>query len=207
MDKTIPFKAVIWDLGGVILRTENWEPRRRLDEMLGLPEGKLYELVFESDISRKATVGEASNEDIWMWVGEQLGLSNDELTHVREDFWSGDQIDRDIVNFIRTQKDQTSMGLLSNGWPSTRHFLEERWQISDIFDDIIVSAEVGVAKPNLPIYQLALDRLGIEAEQAIFVDDFKENIEGALDVGIHGIYFQDPLSALETLKHLLNIRT
>ena len=207
MDKTIPFKAVIWDLGGVILRTENWEPRRRLDEMLGLPDGKLYELVFESDISRKATVGEASNEDIWMWVGEQLGLSNDELTHVREEFWSGDQIDRDIVNFIRTQKDQTSMGLLSNGWPSTRHFLEERWQISDIFDDIIVSAEVGVAKPNLPIYQLALDRLGIEAEQAIFVDDFKENIEGALDVGILGIYFQDPLSALETLKHLLNIHT
>jgi len=205
MDKPTPFKAVIWDLGGVILRTENWEPRRRLDKMLGLPEGKLYELVFASDISRKATVGEASNDDIWMWVAEQLELSNKEMTHVREEFWSGDQIDRDIVHFIRAQKNQTGMGLLSNGWPSTRHFLEDRWKISNIFDDIIISAEVGLAKPDQRIYKLALDRLSIKAEQAIFVDDFEENIEGADKAGIFGIYFQDPQSVLETLNNLLNI--
>jgi len=95
------------------------------------------------------------------------------------------------------------MGLLSNGWPSTRHFLDERWHIADIFDDVVISAEVGVAKPDRRIYQLALDQMGVEAEQTIFIDDFIENIEGARELGIHGIHFQDPRTILDELKDLL----
>ena len=204
MDKPTPFKAILWDLGGVLLRTEDWEPRRRLDEMLDLPNGTIYKLVFECEMSRKATIGEAANDDIWMSVGEQLELSNDELVHVRDEFWSGDKIDMDLVRFIRAHKTETTMGLLSNGWPSTRRFLEERWHIADIFDGIIISAEVGLAKPDRRIYQLALDRLGVDAGQTIFIDDLDENIQGALELGIHGIRFQDPQTVLEELKVLLD---
>jgi putative hydrolase of the HAD superfamily len=205
MDKPVTFKAVLWDIGGVILRTENWEPRHRLDRMLDLPNGKIYELVFESEMSRKATVGEATNDDLWMWVGAQLELSSDELILVRDEFWSGDQIDMDLIRFIRARTNGTKMGLLSNGWSSTRRFLDERWHIADIFDEIIVSAEVGYAKPDRRIYQLALDRLDVEAEQTIFIDDFIENILGARDLGIHGIHFQDPQTILGELNNLLNI--
>ena len=205
MDKPVPFKAILWDLGGVLLRTEDWEPRRRLDEMLDLPNGKIYKLVFECEMSRKATIGEAANDDIWMWVGEQLELSNDELVHVRDEFWSGDKIDRELIRFIRAHKTETTMGLLSNGWPSTRRFIDEHWHIADIFDDMIISAEVGLAKPDRRIYQLALDRLGVNAEQTIFIDDFEENIQGARELGIHGIYFQNPQTILEELKGLLDL--
>ena len=204
MNKPVPFRAILWDLGGVILRTEDWEPRHCLDRMLDLPNGKIYELVFESEISRKATVGEATNDDIWMRVGEQLTLSRDELTLVRDEFWSGDRIDKDLIRFIRTRTNGTKMGLLSNGWSSTRRFLEERWHIAEIFDDIIISAEVGLAKPDRRIYQLALDRLGVEAEQTIFIDDFIENLEGARELGIHGIHFQDPQTVMEELQDLLD---
>jgi putative hydrolase of the HAD superfamily len=96
------------------------------------------------------------------------------------------------------------MGLLSNGWSSTRRFIDERWDIADIFDDMIISAEVGLAKPDRRIYQLALDRLGVEAEQTIFIDDFDENIQGARELGIHGIHFQDPQIVMEELKDLLD---
>ena len=204
MDKSAPFTAILWDLGGVLLRTENWEPRHRLDQMLGLPNGKIYELVFESEMSRKASIGEAANDDIWMWVGEQLELSNDELVRVRDEFWSGDQIDMDLIRFIRAHRTGTKMGLLSNGWPSTRRFLNEQWHIADIFDDMIISAEVGLAKPDRRIYQLALDRLGVEPEHTIFVDDIDDNIQGARELGIHGIHFQDPQTVLEELKDLLD---
>jgi putative hydrolase of the HAD superfamily len=96
------------------------------------------------------------------------------------------------------------MGLLSNGWPSTRRFLNEQWHIADIFDDMIISAEVGLAKPDRRIYQLALDRLGVEPEHTIFVDDIDENIQGARELGIHGVHFQDPQTVLEELKDLLD---
>lgn len=204
MDKPVPFKAILWDLGGVILRTEDWEPRHCLDRMLDLPDGKIYELVFESEISRKATVGEATNDELWMQVGDQLTLSSDELTLVRDEFWSGDQIDLELIRFIRARKTETKMGLLSNGWSSTRRFIDERWHITDIFDDMIISAEVGLAKPDQRIYQLALDRLGVEAEQTIFIDDFDENIQGARKLGIHGIHFQDPQILMEELNDILD---
>ena len=204
MDKPVPFKAILWDLGGVILRTEDWEPRHCLDRMLDLPNGTIYELVFESAISRKATLGEATNDELWMWVGEQLELSSGELTLVRDEFWSGDQIDMGLIRFIRARKTETKMGLLSNGWSSTRRFIDERWHIADIFDDMIISAEVGLAKPDQRIYQLALDRLDFVAEQTIFIDDFVENIQGARELGIHGIHFQNPQTVLEELKDLLD---
>jgi putative hydrolase of the HAD superfamily len=110
----------------------------------------------------------------------------------------------DLIRFIRAHKTEIKMGLLSNGWSSTRRFLEERWHIAEIFDDMIISAEVGLAKPDRRIYQLALDRLGVEAEQTIFIDDFDENIRGARELGIHGIHFQDPQIVIEELKDLLD---
>jgi len=125
---------------------------------------------------------------------------------VRDEFWSGDQIDLELIRFIRARTNGTKMGLLSNGWSSTRRFLEERWHIADIFDDIIVSAEVELAKPDRRIYQLALDRLGVEAEQTIFIDDFIENIQGARELGIHGIHFKDRQIVMEELKDLLDIK-
>jgi len=204
MHKSAPFEAVLWDLGGVLLRTENWEPRHCLDRMLDLPNGKIYKLVFESEMSRKATIGEATNDDVWMWVGEQLELTSRELAQVRDEFWAGDQIDTDLIRFIRAHKTGSKMGLLSNGWPSTRRFLDELWHIADIFDDMIISAEVGLAKPDRRIYQLALDRLGADAEHTIFIDDFDENVRGARELGIHGIHFQDPGAVLEELKGLLH---
>jgi putative hydrolase of the HAD superfamily len=139
-----------------------------------------------------------------MRVGEQLTLSSAELALVRDEFWSGDQIDMELIRFIRARKTAIKMGLLSNGWSSTRRFIDERWDIADIFDDMIISAEVGLAKPDRRIYQLALDRLGVEAEQTIFIDDFDENIQGARELGIHGIHFQDPQIVMEELKDLLD---
>ena len=204
MDKPVSFKAVLWDLGGVLLRTETWEPRHHLEKTLGLPSGKIYKLVFDSEVSRKATIGEAANDDVWMWVGEQLGLSKDEIAHARDEFWSGDQIDMEMIRFIRAHKTGTKMGLLSNGWPSTRLFINKQWHIADAFDDMIISAEVGLAKPDRRIYQLALDRLGVEPEHTIFVDDIDENIQGARELGIHGVHFQDPQTVLEELKDLLD---
>jgi FMN phosphatase YigB (HAD superfamily) len=52
--------------------------------------------------------------------------------------------------------------LLSNAWDNLRGVLEQDWRILDAFDQVIISAEVGLAKPDAPIYQLAVERLGVE---------------------------------------------
>jgi putative hydrolase of the HAD superfamily len=77
-------------------------------------------------------------------------------------------------------------------------------KIDDAFDQLIISAEVGIMKPDARIYQLALEKLGVAPAEAVFVDDFAVNIEGARAVGMYAIQFTRPDQTVEELKKLLN---
>ncbi len=57
------------------------------------------------------------------------------------------------------------------------------------FRDVVVSGDEKLVKPEAAIYRLALDRFGLRAEEAVFVDDNAANVEGANAVGIHGLLF------------------
>ncbi|MGH2523791.1 MAG: hypothetical protein ACRDH2_14900, partial [Anaerolineales bacterium] len=86
-------QAVLFDIGGVILRTEDLSPRRRWEARFGLPDWGLAEVVFNNPVSMRATLGQASLEGIWDEVARQLALSPAEAAELREDFWKGDAYD------------------------------------------------------------------------------------------------------------------
>lgn len=199
------FQAVLWDLGGVLVRTLDRSGRTRWEERLGLEPNGLSKLVFDGEMSHKASIGEASTEDIWRSVTEQLGLSPEEREDLEWDYWAGDRVDQELMTFIRSLRPDFKTGLISNAWPDLREAMEQLWHIADAFDEIVISAEVGIVKPDARIYHLALDRLGVEPEQAIFVDDFPENVAGAKNVGIHAIRFQSTDQVLSEIGSLLNL--
>jgi putative hydrolase of the HAD superfamily len=95
--------------------------------------------------------------------------------------------------------------MISNAWPNLRHWIENEWCIADAFDHIVISAEVGIAKPDPRIYYLALDGMGVAATEAVFVDDFEKNIHGARAVGMQAIHFRNPKQATSDLQNLLDI--
>ena len=201
--RTVAFKAVIWDMGGVILRTADRSGREAWEAELGLPPGELDRLVFESQISRRAAVGQASVDQIWAHVAQALGLAPDRAAALERDFWSGDQVDPRLVEYIRQLRPTYRTALLSNAWPTARQLIEDEWRFADIFDIVILSAEVGLVKPDPAIYQLALERLGVAPGAAVFIDDFVENVEGAGAVGLHAIHFQSTEQTIEALQALL----
>jgi putative hydrolase of the HAD superfamily len=63
----------------------------------------------------------------------------------------------------------------------------------------VTSAEIGVMKPDPRIYQVALDRLGLSPPEAVFVDDFIENVEAARRLGMGGVHFVEPDQARDEL--------
>jgi putative hydrolase of the HAD superfamily len=69
---------------------------------------------------------------------------------------------------------------------------------------MIISAEVGLGKPDPRIYHLAVEQLGVKAEQAVFLDDMQRNIVGAKQVGMLGIHFRNPQQVRFELEQLLN---
>lgn len=203
MNTQKPFQAVLWDLGGVIVRTQDWSRRMRWEARLGLKPFGLSELVFNGEMGRKASLGEATVEEIWTWVANKLGLPDEAHNELEQDFWAGDRVDQELVDFIRNLRPAYKTGLISNAWSDLRDAMQDRWGIVDAFDDIVISAEVGLVKPDPAIYQLALQRLRIEAREAIFIDDFPENIAGARAVGMQAILFKDPEQVVTDLGSLL----
>ena len=86
-------KAIIFDIGGVLIRTEDKAPRAALEVRLGLPPGAAEQIVLNSEMGRKAQLGQHSATEQWAWVQQHLGLSAAELEIFRTEFWAGDRID------------------------------------------------------------------------------------------------------------------
>jgi putative hydrolase of the HAD superfamily len=92
--------------------------------------------------------------------------------------------------------------LISNAWSGLRDFFI-RNRIEAAFDLLVISAEVGLMKPDARIYRLALEKSASLAEESVFIDDLPANVEGARAVGMTGIQFKTSGQTLEELSRLL----
>jgi putative hydrolase of the HAD superfamily len=196
-------RAVFWDMGGVILRTEDHSGRERWEKRLGLTPGELARIVFDGEGSRKAVLGQGTEDELWGWVLARLGLPESERGSLIADFFGGDRIDQRLADFVRGLRPALKTGMITNAWPNVRRFLENEGHVADAFDLIVVSAEEGLIKPDPRIYRLALDRLGVAAGDAVFVDDMEENVAAARAVGMHGIRFVGADQAIAEVRELL----
>jgi len=91
------------------------------------------------------------------------------------------------------------VGLLSNSWGNTY----PRERIDALFDPVVISGEVGMRKPLSPIYELALERLGIPAGRVLFIDDAEPNILGARRVGLQALLHADAVTTRAALAALI----
>ena len=195
-------RAVLFDLGGVIVRTEYQAPRQRLAEEFGMDYEDIDKLVFATPSAARASIGEITEEEHWRNVMKVLKQPAAEYERIRADFFAGDVIDHTILNFLRSIKPKYKIGLISNAWSGLRSYVE-REKFDDVFLHMTISAEVGAMKPSAKIYEFALEQLQVKAKEAVFVDDVLENIEACEKLGMKGIQFTDPESTLKRLKALL----
>jgi epoxide hydrolase-like predicted phosphatase len=198
----VAIRAVFFDLGGVILRTEYQAPRQRLAERLNMDYDDLARLVFESETSREAFVGALTTGEHWAALMTRLNRPVSEAQEIRDEFFGGDVLDRELIQLIRSLRGKYRTGLISNAWDDLRQYIV-RQKFDDAFDSIIISAEAGVMKPEAGIYQIALEQAQVQANEAVFVDDVSVNIEGCEKVGMRGILFKDPDVLKQKIKALL----
>lgn len=195
-------RAVFFDLGGVIVRTEYQAPRQHLAERFGMDYEDIDKIVFGSGTAARASVGEIDEEEHWRNVMKILKLPAGDYERVRDEFFAGDVIDHEILNFLRSIKPKYKTGLISNAWSGLRDYIV-REKFDDAFHHMVISAEVRVAKPDPKIFHIALEQVQVQAKEAVFVDDVLENIEACEKVGMRGIHFKDADQAIEELKELL----
>lgn len=196
-------QAVIWDVGGVIARTEDLAPRDQLAKELGVTRQRLNDLFFGEPQGTRAQKGEISVSELMEFIRRELNLAPGTYPDLQERFFGGDRVDYALVDYIRNLRSGSKTGIISNAWGQLPELLTS-WGILDAFDVVVGSGDEGVMKPDPRIYHLALERLAIQAAQAVFVDDFIENIHAARNLGMHGIHFQSRAQALSELQKLLD---
>ncbi len=196
-------RAVILDFGGVLIHNHDGRARRAWEERLGLKAGELAALVFNNPVAAAATVGKATEPQVWEYVCQHLGLDEGACAQLEEDFWKGDVINHTLVAYAHHLRPRYRTAILSNAWPKLRYYLSEAFRISYAFDTLIISAEEGLAKPDQRIYFRAVERLGVRPAEAVFVDDLPENVAAARACGLYAIQYENTDQVLHELNALL----
>jgi epoxide hydrolase-like predicted phosphatase len=182
-------RGIVFDWGGVLMRTVDASGRRKWEHKLGLPLYAVDRVVHGSRSWKQAQSGAISDAAYWADVAAQLGLDEAQLAEFRQDYFRGDQLDGDMVEFIRSVRPRLKTGLLSNASPQLYDLLAA-CDVIDLFDVIVISGMVGVQKPDPAIFHLLLERLQLAPGETLFVDDFVDNIMAAEGVGMRTLHYR-----------------
>jgi len=200
----VTIKALIWDMEGVLMLTDENDISLTVAKALNAPYEKVREIYF-GDTNDKVDLGEITMDQFNEYVLDTLQISRDRKYLLEEVFNEKAYIDEDLLKQIVKMSKEYKIGLLSNYSNNLRPKIEKEWAIGSVFDEIIISCEVGVVKPDPAIFNLMLDRLGVKADESVFIDDRIKNIDGAKKIGLHTIFFTSREQALEELALILQV--
>ena len=195
-------KAMLVDFGGV-LTTDIWPSFAAFCEQRNLDGGAAKQL-FRNNPDALATLrgletGEIEPADFEHRFAALLGTEPDGLV---EGLFAGLQPAEPMVEAVRRAREAgVPTGLISNSWVMD-HYTDE---IRGLFDAVVISAEVGLHKPQPEIYLLAAKRLGVAPDDCVFVDDLRENCAGAEAVGMTAVLHRDADQTIARVEELLGV--
>jgi epoxide hydrolase-like predicted phosphatase len=196
-------KAVIFDFGGVLMRTGEPAGRREWETRLSLAPGQLEQIVHGSKEWLQTQQGLMAYGAYWQYVAYTLGISEAELPQLQSDYFRDDRLDQDLIKLLDDLRQKNyRVGLLSNDSVNLELKLRNELLIFTYFDAIVISAEIGIMKPDVRAYQEIANWLGVQPAECIFVDDVLENVEGARNAGMKAIHFKPPLDLRAEIQQL-----
>jgi putative hydrolase of the HAD superfamily len=198
-------EAVIFDFGRVISAQKPMDLFRRYEEDLALPPGRLNHVMFGSEAWQETLLGLKSLNEYWSEIGPCLGLNSEtEIQAFRQRYLGDESINPGVLAIIQNLYGRYKLAVLSNAPPRLSEWLAD-WQILDLFDVVVCSGDEGMVKPDPAIYELALARLGVAPNEAIFIDDTVGHVTAARSLGILGIHFTTANALRSTLEQLLDL--
>jgi epoxide hydrolase-like predicted phosphatase len=200
-----PRHGLLVDYGGVLTtdvfssfeafcRNEGLEPHLVATHFRSNPEAR--QLLFDLE------VGTLTEEEFEPRFAAVLGVT--EPAGLIDRLFGGMRADHAMMNAVRAAKDAgVRTGLISNSWGKGRY---DRSQFPVLFDGVVISAEVGVRKPDPRIYELGAKAIGLEPADCVFVDDIPGNLKPARDLGMATVHHTGADETVPQLERLLGVR-
>jgi len=197
-------RGVIFDFGGVLVRTADPAGRRRWEARLGLRAGDLERAVHGSDLWVLAQRGELSPEAFWAAVAERLGVPESDVPALQADYFADDHLDPALMALIADLRGRGwPVALLSNDSAALEAKLRDELGIYDAFDQVLISAHIGFMKPEPAAYRAAADSIGLCAPECVFIDDNPANVDGARAIGMAAIHYRAGMDVAAALQPIL----
>jgi len=211
-------RAVVFDIGGILeIVPEGGDPTRRFPQMvtrweerLGLPPGELDKRLTQmgerlSAAGKDGAIGTCMEEE---WLAElRLATEMDDaqLDAFMRDFWDVycGAPNIELIAYFKALLPRYLTALLSNSFVGARREEEARFGFAAMTDLIVYSHEEGMSKPDRRIYERTWQRLGVQPQEMIFLDDAEPNILAARECGIQAIHFHDNAQAIAEIEAYL----
>jgi glucose-1-phosphatase len=194
-------RLIISDFGGVICSFDYRIFCERLAPRIHQTADQVFAAAFGDRLREDFETGKLSGREYHHMVMTRLeaDVPFDEFYSMYGDIFTEIPATCDLLRRLRSQY---PLYLLSD--TNEIHFGYVRGTVTTLalFNEFIVSYQVGVLKPNPRIYQEALRRSGLPAQACVFVDDRPANVEGAARLGIHAVQFESPAQFASDLLHL-----
>lgn len=197
-------KAIIFDWGGVLIDNPADGLIEYCADSLGIKTETLKD-IFSKHIL-KFQKGLISKNELWRIICSKLGIKKPGSDSLWKEAVENIFIDKkEVYKLIQNLKENGyKIGFLSNTEiPTMTYFFDNKYE--EYFDEIVFSCVEKTIKPEEKIYLIALDKLQVKSQEAIFIDDKPEYVSAAVKIGINGIVFKN-LDQLKKELALLSIK-
>lgn len=201
MNRNVPIRLIISDFGGVICTFDYRIFCERLARRIGRGAEAIYSAVYGSDLQTEFEQGRLTGVTYHRTVMDLLGgdVPYDEFFPMYGDIFTEIPATGDLLRRLHARY---PLYLLSDTNEIHFGYVKKTVEVLRLFEQFIVSYEVGAMKPGPRIYREALRRSGLPAEACVFIDDRPGNVEGARQVGMHALHFTSPEQCAADLVRL-----
>lgn len=199
-------KGLLVDFGGV-LTTNVFDSFRAFCEDEGLDPESVKRLFREDaralECVRALERGRLTEQGFAERFGRLLELEPDRHPGLVERMFGHVEPDEQMLEALRRARARgIRTGLISNSMGAGRY---DRSSFPDLFDGVVISGDEGLHKPQPEIYELGCERVGLEPPECVFVDDLRENCDGAEAIGMTAVLHRGAERTLPRLEELLGV--
>jgi len=184
-------KAICFDLDGVYFLNGKSNFIKALMG-LGVSEDEAKRVFLKSDeMNACYKLGKMSDEDYWTWALKEWKLQMS-VSEIVDLLIKGYETNPDAVNYVKKVRQAGYKTVIcSNNFPARINGLHQRFGFLDDFDVIVLSYEVGVAKPDKGIFEALVRKSGVEPGEVVYSDDDETKMVGAKELGINTFLYTD----------------
>ena len=200
-------RAVLFDFGGVLYKTPDRGWMKKWQRLLGLGKDEVISSIIlsqdDSPYMQAIMEGRIPESEIWERMGKRWRLSPLLVRWIKRSSMSRRRLNEDVAEFLASLRPKYRTGILSNAGSDARAMFTSIFGFDHLVDEMIISAEEGIAKPDERIYKIALEKMGVEPGEALFLDDLSANVAAARQLGMKAVQFLETSQALSEVRALL----